>query len=500
MNSRLDIEPEVRTYGGWRLSKDIGILGVGLGGSSALVISVMVMAMFGMTNPKWYLYLGPPFAAIAAGILLRWDHETLADRTIRKVRWFWANASRYTTYSAAHISEHIGRQELPGMLGSTRLLDVDDGWGHRFGLVHHQRMGLLTAVLPVHARTTSLVDAEQVDTSVAGWGSWLADLGLMPMVAFVAVTVETAPEPGDTLAQKVTARIKDDSPIDAQAMLVDLLEKSPHTAADVDTRVAITFNPAAALVPLVNLSDQVNEVSRLLTSLESSLAQCGVSVLERLSAPQLAGVVTTAFSPDRRGEVNRLVSEKDQTEAAEILTWEKSGPAFALEEWDHYEHNGAYSISYVWADPPRQSVTSNVLARLVSPGRWPRRVTMLYRAFSAGEAADELERQVNAVTFNQGFRNKRGMDERARDHADRMKATQAAREEAQGAGLVRMCCHVTTTVTDKAQIQAADADVMARAQQAKIRLKRMNGAQAAGFAFTLPAGLHPFYMKSRSRK
>ena len=98
-------------------------------------------------------------------------------------------------------------------------------------------------------------------------------------------------------------------------------------------------------------------------------------------------------------------------------------------------------------------------------------------------------------------RAKQGRDESARDHIDRQRAQQAAREEAVGAGVVRLSMYVTTTVTDPAQLPAAVADVEARArQQSKLRLRRLYGAQAAGFAATLPAGVHPAHAKTRGQK
>ena len=42
--------------------------------------------------------------------------------------------------------------------------------------------------------------------------------------------------------------------------------------------------------------------------LESALGTCGVTVLGRASAAELAGIVRTAFDPAARGEVNRILA------------------------------------------------------------------------------------------------------------------------------------------------------------------------------------------------
>ena len=51
--------------------------------------------------------------------------------------------------------------------------------------------------------------------------------------------------------------------------------------------------------------------------------------------------------------------------------------------------------------------------------------------------------------------------------------------------------YVTTTVTDPDLLPAAVADLEQRAGQAKLRLRRLRGSQAAGFAAALGVGVNP---------
>ncbi|HEX3752003.1 MAG TPA: hypothetical protein VHW06_15660, partial [Streptosporangiaceae bacterium] len=44
---------------------------------------------------------------------------------------------------------------------------------------------------------------QDADTWVANWGGWLASLGYLPMVRHVTVTIDTAPEPGTSLAGSI---------------------------------------------------------------------------------------------------------------------------------------------------------------------------------------------------------------------------------------------------------------------------------------------------------
>jgi hypothetical protein len=79
---------------------------------------------------------------------------------------------------------------------------------------------------------------------VAAFGGFLADLGYQPMVRHVAITVETAPSGGTTLRDYVAGRLDPGAPAAARAVMGELVDVTPATSADVDTRVSITFGPA----------------------------------------------------------------------------------------------------------------------------------------------------------------------------------------------------------------------------------------------------------------
>jgi hypothetical protein len=94
---------------------------------------------------------------------------------------------------------------------------------------------------------------------------------------------------------------------------------------------------------------------------------------------------------------------------------------------------------------------------------------LIYRPLPAAAAARTVEEQVNAAQFRAQYRRARKLDPRARDLADHEQAVQAAREEALGAGVGRVCLFVTVTVDSEGQLGTAVADVEARAESAKIR-------------------------------
>ncbi len=150
----------------------------------------------------------------------------------------------------------------------------------------------------------------------------------------------------------------------------------------------------------------------------------------------------TGFDPAARGEVSRLL----QRDPGTLPGWAGAGPVAATERWDCYQHDSGISVTWAWQQAPRQAVPATVLARLLAPGGFGKRVSLQYRPLPAGAAARLLEEQVNVAAFTEQWRARTGRAATARDSADRFRAQQAAAEEAAGAGVTRICLYVTTTV------------------------------------------------------
>jgi hypothetical protein len=486
--------PEVRTYGGWRRSRGMGLFGLGPVASAVVlggVLSLITAAAFSLGAA---LILAVPVGLLIAASLIRWDGVPLSHALVERARWAVGMMRGYPSWRGGVVVEHPRAWQLPGVLAPTELVTADDGLGGTYGVVWDRRAGTLTATLRCAATSTWLANRADADTWVANWGSWLASLGHLPAIRWLAVTVESAPDPGSTLDDYVNSRVDPSAPAPARHLLAELVRRSPAAAADVDTRVSVTFDPAGSPSRPKDLPTAAAEFGRMLHGLTSALASCGVTVLGRASAADLAGIVRTAFDPAARGEVERLQQSGDPYQ---LLTWTDAGPVAAEESWDRYRHDSGISVTYAWHEAPRQHVNSNVLARLVSPGLFPKRVTLLYRPFSAAAAARILENEVNAAAFRAELSRRQGRDATARDLADQQRARQAAREEAMGAGVCLVSLYATVTVLEENDLLTATADLEARAQTAKIRLRRMYRSQAAGFAATLPAGICPPMLSRR---
>jgi len=483
-------DEQVRTYGGWRRSRGMGLMGLGSAQTLVVLVALTTVIISLSLSPTVLAVVFGPALLVIGGTVLRWDGIPLAQGVMQRLRWGWGSARGYTSYRSGMTVSHAQAWRLPGLLAPTTLLSVTDPAGD-YGLVWHQRVGTMTATLRAAATSTWLVDREQAATWVANWGGWLSSLGYLPIVRWATVTVDTAPASGSQLADYVIARISPHAPSSARRVLQQLVDVSPAAAADVETRVSITFDPAHSPARPRSLQESIAEISRVLPGLQDSLGGCGLTVLGRASAADVVAAVRAAYDPQTRGDVARLIGKRDTAMLERFLDWDTAGPVAAEEHYDHYQHDGGWSVSWSWHEAPRAQVHADVLSRLLAPGPYPKRVSLIYRPFSAGEAARIVEREVNAAAFRDALRAAQRRDENARDRADKERALRAAREEAAGAGVGLMSMFVTVTVIDPEELGRAVADIESRAEVAKIRLRRMWASQAAGFAATLPCGLCP---------
>jgi hypothetical protein len=480
---------QVRSYGGWRRSRSIGLLGLGTTGTLVLLGCFAALVLLAALSLTTLLYAGPPAVVLGAAGVARVGGTPLALLAVQRLRWHHGTGAGYTSYRAEVVLRHTGVLQLPGTLAATELLSAEDGYGGRYGLVRDRHTGYLTATLRVVPTSTWLADTGDADGWVANWGAWLASLGYQPTVRWVTVTVDTAPDPGSTLTDQVAAAIDPSAPRAAISIMDQVVTAAPAAAADVDTRVSITINPAASPAAPRNLTDAITETGQTLAGLESALASCGVTVLRRARAADIAGIVRTAFDPAVRGEISRLLASGMSPALEQQLNWASAGPAGAEETWDRYRHDSGISVSYAWREAPRQNVRADVLARLLSPGPWPKRVSLQYRPLPASAAAATLDSEVRAAEFRREYSRRTRRDTTARDAHDHARARQAADEEARGAGVSLLGLYVTVTVTDPAQLSRATADTEASAESSKIRLQRLYRSQAAAFTATLPCGI-----------
>ncbi len=487
-----------RTYGNWYRARGFGI--GQLSGTQTIVLFGAVL------SPFLAAYLSVRVAVVTAGVsavviaatVLRVGGQSLLDVALRRGRFVRARRAGWTELSGGMLADHPRAADLPGPMATMVPLSTDDGRGGKQGLLWDRNSGWLTVVLRISPVGLDLADRTQADNWVAAWGAFLADLGFLTLVRHIAVTVDTAPSGGATLRDDVLARLDPAAPAPARRVLEELAATTPAISADVDSRIAITFDPSRATPRPPDLLAAVAEVTRWLPGIEAGLSSTGVAVRGRGDVDWIIGRLRLAYDPASRPEVTRLATGVDHRE---VLLWSEAGPIRAEETWEEWRHDSGISVSWALSEAPRQAVVARVLTPLLAPGPFPRRVTLFYEPYSAAVAADQVEREIIGTQVRRSWAARTRRDETQRDRDTAARAVQSAREEAEGAGVGRFCLYVSTTlaVGDTALLPAATADVEQRAGMAKLRLRRLYGAQAGGFAAALGLGIDPTELARRAR-
>ncbi|XRQ08773.1 SCO6880 family protein [Actinomadura welshii] len=469
------------TYGNWRKPVSPGIGRLGLAGTMILMVGLIVVTMIAMVSPMASLAGLVLLGLVMLPLVIQDQHGRTALQSLTaRLNWWWGRSQGWHLYRSGPLSVIThGSCRLPGLLAASRLVEGRDSYGRPFALVVIPSTRHYTVVFDCNADGAALVDQEQVDTWVAHWGHWLASLGYEPGLVAASVTIETAPDLGHRLREEVFANADPEAPELARTALEEIVWNYPVGSARVSTRIAVTY--AALPHPGGRRRDDdamVREIGMRIPGLISGLEMTGAGSARPMTAAQLGRAVRTAYDPESQSSL--------ETSEGRMARWEDAGPVAAQESWDHYVHDSGHSITWGMSEAPRGEVLSNVMSGLVAPHHdiARKRVTFLYRPHDPASAARIVERDRKDTRFRLD-----GSASAARNEIDVIKSDQSAIEEARGAGVTRFTVLVTATVHSAGELPAAAAAVDTLAAPARLRLRRMYGAQASAFAAALPLGI-----------
>lgn len=473
-----------------------------------ITISVITMSMY-LGN----LALTALLAVIAVPVLglavipFGAANKTVAERAM--VRGRFRSAGTSSAWADDVLAEVPRGENLPGVLAPLMPIEVEDGRGGHQCLLWNRRTGIVSAPLFVSPVGLTLADDDDALTWVTNFGGMLADLGHMPTIDSMVFTSESAPTGGmnqraytrnriERAAQRArdaasSSGIEPVLPPEVCVRLLDgLVAQSRAHTADVTCLVTINFDLTKADPAPKTLAQGAAEVVNMLPRFESSLAASGMTVTNRATKGQVIRYIRTAFDPALR------TAEFD--ESAEESEWRDAGPLRHEPGVDVYAHDSGYSVSWVYSQPLGGLRRFRGLIPLVSPGRYHRRFSMVYRPYSAAAAAEQVEKEVTAGVFRRIWAQKTKKDETQREHDDRAAARRMAQQESLGAGLGLFTFYVTTTVRNETTLPEACADVERRMGETKTKWRRARRAMEASFAASLGIGIDPTSALSRMAK
>jgi hypothetical protein len=487
MSNNQSAAPTVRTYGNWRRPASAGLLGLGMAGTIILFIGLFValgVVFIGGLIPGLVVF-AVLVIVLAAMVSKDRHHRSLITRATERFIW-WNTRSK-----GANVLRNgpLGRTDwgtfqLPGLAAATELHEYQDGWGRPFAMIYHPTVGDYTVVISAEPDGAALVDQEQIDSWVADWGYWLANLGDAAGIVAASVTIETAPDTGSRLRREVELNTDRDAPAFARAVLNQIVADYPTGSATVRAYVAITFSAVTRLGGRRRSTDDMGrDLATSLPGLTEGLSSTGAGAARPLDAEGLCEVIRIAYDP----AVSGLIDDQHAAGESTNLKWSDVGPSGAQVNWDSYRHDSALSVTWQMSEAPRGIVQSNILARFLAPHRdiARKRVTWLYRPIDPARAAVLVETDLRAATFNVGATDR----PTARAILGTRAALATAGEEAAGAGLVNFGMVATATVTDLSLEADARAAMENLGAAARLRLRVVTGGQDSAFASALPLGL-----------
>ena len=326
----------------------------------------------------------------------------------------------------------------------------------------------------------ALVDREDQDRRVASWGAWHAQLAEEPGLLACTVTIETAPATASRLRDTIERRIDPHAPSLAKEIMAEIVERSPHGAADITGYIALTYAIGRA-GRRRSLEDAAVEIASRLPGLTHGLQATGAGIGRPVSAQRLCEIIRVAYDPG-----SAVALEQART-AGQVPRpeWSDVGPAQAVAEEDCYHHDSGWSMTWAMSDAPRGEFRHTVLSRLLQPDPEidRKRVTLIYRPVDPGAAQRIVEEDIRDAEARVNWSQRPS----ARARLEQRQAQRAAEEVAGGAGLEDFAMLVTATVTDREQLIAARDAVERSAGAMALRLLR--GTQPSAFAGALPLGL-----------
>ena len=464
-----------------------------------MLAALLVLIITAAASPAALLYVAPPLLAGGGVGLARVGGEPLALAALRRARWRYASSRDWTRYRVAVVAEHSPAWRLPGVLAPLALLDAEDGYGGRYGLVLDRRTGMMTATLRVIPASTWLADRADADTL----GGELGRLARQPRLPARGAVGDGhhrhRPRTGLDAGRLGGRRARPGRAADRPADHGPARRRRPGRRRRRGHPGQHHLRPGRRTVG-ARRADRVpppRSAGRC-TGWNRRWAPAGSPCWAGPPRPRSPAWSAPPIDPAARGEVNRLLAQAGDGRPVPGLSWAEAGPVGAEEEPGCYRHDSGISISWSWSEAPRQNVTADVLARLVAPGRYPKRVSLQYRPFSAAEATRVLEAEVNAAQFRSVYKRRTGRDETARD-SSRPGPRPAGRRRGgrRRRGLPGLDCTSPSPSPTPASCRAPPPRPRPPPSPPSIRLRRMTYSQAAGWAATLPVGICPAELARR---
>ncbi|MFF5338501.1 SCO6880 family protein [Streptomyces sp. NPDC013181] len=466
---------------GFRVRRSFGVGGLSKGATIVAALALMLEGVIASQAPATLLFTVPPTVFLMALAAAR--RHGMPALAYYWAKFAWRRARRFDATSYRRLLlPYPYALDLPGVGASSTLIRAHDPTtGKPVGVVHDRVTGWMTVSTLLAPGGSLMAPTGTVRGRLRSWSSVLEAMSTDEQIKGASITIQITPGAGEALGDDVKARQDPSAPQLAKDLISELVRTTPRATASVAPWMSVTVDPNASAAPPTDLAEQVAETLKVVDALD--LAGSGTDIERRATDVDLRRLVRAAYDP--------AVFNARDAEFAE-LSWAECGPQAADDEWETYAHDGGVSASWVLREMPRRSIPYSVLLPLLAPGRFQRRITLVYRALDPMEGEAVMEREIsharNRAMATAEVKGRAKWSQKA----DTQRAEQAAAQVAAGSQVVDWTLMVTVTARSLEELPAARQE-LERAFKATrgIRMRPAYGAQAAVFAAGLPLGYNP---------
>ena len=501
---------EAQTYAGWQPEKSGFIGRLSLSGF-VLVSMAAVVLLVPIYRSSWSTLLAAaPVALLLVALAYVRVSGLSADEWLVLAVRHQVNVARGRNaflsgaFAPARADDPEQEQpmDLPGPVACVRILEAPTGTGRTAAVVHDPRANTYAAVMRLRPPGLALADTDRQDRRVASWGGFLAGLCVEDgPISRVAVTERSLPDDGTALRSWAAEHQVDGAPAAAVEAIHELMDEAGPSSNSRDTFLTVTVDASRARSKVKAAGGgrlgACAVLMREVTVLRPAIEAGELQVIDILGPRDLAEVVRTAYDPHsvstltaRRAAAGNRPDPADDAGPVAGLDPSVAGPAVAETSWGTYRHDGGWSVTYQVRDWPRSTVFATVLQPLMKPKDRARRAfALVCEPLGPRRAERELTRERTKRQTLISLRRRTGRVDSPDEARELTRSEAQDRARAAGHGVLRFTALVTVTVTDQADLDDACAELEADAAMAKLEIRRLWGAQDAGFAAAaLPFG------------
>ncbi|WP_129838099.1 SCO6880 family protein [Streptomyces sp. RFCAC02] len=445
--------------------------------ASALALLLLTLLSAGLLSA---VALGPVWAAVATLVTVRRSGRPLIDWLPVIARYALRRRTGQTRWLARPVTRprREGLLHLPGSAASLQVLSPS-GPGDQAAAVYDPHRRVLVAIARVTSRAYVLLDPATQHQHVAGWGRVLASLARTEHIAAIQVLERTVPDStGDAVARHWRRHGHHTGP--AADIYGELVAAAGPAAAPHETYLAVALDLKAArrLIGQAGggLGGAFTVLSQTTAGVTQAVRNAGLTVTGWLTAPQVAGVIRSAYDPTARTALQQW-SPSGRTEADPAA----AGPVVQIEEHDRLATDTARHVTYWVENWPRTETGASFLHGLLFTGGVRRCLSLIHTPQDLDRALRDIRRTKAGILADAAERARRGQVAAEADDVEYQDVISRERQLIAGHASVGLTGLLTISAPDDTALDAACTQIETAAVAAQIDLRRFSYQQAEAF-------------------